>query len=172
MRKGRAISLGAGMQRMVTSIGGREHADKAKVTQVWLGVVGEQVAKHTAVRGVDRGRLLVDVDSSVWATQLQIMSDQLREGVNAEIGRRLVRTIVFRVSQEVEKNQSMRDDEQAARRGYGGDKVQPRPLAEGERRAAEDLVADVQNQGLREAILAAIVAEKEWQKGQEAEPLD
>ena len=160
------------MQRMVQSIGGKEHADKARFAGIWPDVVGEQVARHTVVRGVSKGKLLVDVDSSVWATQLQMMGDQLRDGVNEGLGRRLVSSISFRVSQAVEKEQLIRDDEEAARRGYGGDKVQPKALSRADREAAEQLVKDVRNDRLREAVLAAIVAEKEWQNGAEQGPGD
>ena len=169
MRRGRSVSLGSGLQRMVTSIGGREHTDKAKVAQVWGEAVGAEVAKHTRVKGVQRGRLLVAVDSSVWATQLQVMSERLKECINEEIGRELVRTIRFTVTQDVEQDRAEESKVEQARRGYGGKRVDPVSLTKEEMRAAEALVKDVKTDSLREAALRAIVAEKEWQKGQHQE---
>lgn len=169
MRRGRSTSLGSGLQRAITSLGGREHADKARVAQVWQTAVGEEVARHTYVKGVERGRLMVAVDSSVWATQLQVMSDRLKECINEEIGRELVRTIKFNVSQAVEKDRAEEARTEQARRGYGGQTVTPIELSKDEMRAARKLVEDIENPEIKDAALGAIVAEKEWEKGRHEE---
>ena len=157
--------LGSGLGRLVNSLGGREHADKAAVIAAWDRSVGPDVAKHTYVKGVRRGELLVDVDSPVWAAQLQAMSEELRSRVNEEVGKELVRKTRFNVSRTVgrERERLAREDDTA--RGYGGEKVEPAPLDEEEMRQAELLVSNISDADLRAAALRALVAEKEWEKG-------
>ncbi len=165
MRRGRRTQLGDGLQRMVTSLGGKEHADKALVANVWAVAVGTEVARHTYVRGVRRGELMVAVDSPVWAAQLQAMGEQLKDRLNEEIGREAVRTIRFSVTREVESERAQREGEAETARGYGGDRVAPEPLSAEEMDEAESLVAGIESGPLRDAALRAIIAEKQWQKG-------
>jgi len=158
-------SLGSGLGRLVNSLGGKEHADMAAVAAVWERSVGADVAKHTYVKGLRRGELIVSVDSNTWATQLQAMSGELRDRVNEEIGKELVRSLRFPVSRAVaEEREQARREEGAARR-YGGTRVEPAPLDEGEMEQARLLVGDVEDPDLRAAALRALVAEKEWEKG-------
>jgi hypothetical protein len=166
------MRLDSGLRRLVTSLGGREHAEKAAVANAWAEAVGPEVARHTSVRGVRRGELLVSTDSSAWAGQLQAMSDQLRDRVNEEIGRESVRRIRFSASPMVAHEHEQREYEESAKRGYGGRKVEPRELSEQEMEQAEALVEDIESDALREAALRAIVAEKEWQKAAEEQGAD
>jgi hypothetical protein len=158
-------TVGQGLQKMVKGLGGKDHADKAAVASAWTAATGEEVARHTHVRGLRRGELLVVVDSPVWATQLQAMGDQLKDRVNEEIGRTAVRSVRFNVSSEVQKERDREAAQGETARGYGGERVEPQPLSEVEMKHAESLVADIENEELREAALRALVAEKEWQKG-------
>jgi hypothetical protein len=150
---------------MVTSLGGREHADKAAVANVWAAAVGPEVARHTYVRGVRRGELVVAVDSHTWSAQLQAMGEQLKDRLNEEIGKTAVHRIRFEVSSAVDEERSQRQGVADTARGYGGDRVVPEELSDEEMEHAESLVADIESGPLREAALRAIVAEKQWQKG-------
>ena len=164
-RRGGIKTLGSGLSKLVGSLGGREHADTAAVASVWEHSVGQDVARHTFVRGVRRGELLVAVDSPVWATQLQAMSEELRGRINEEMGKELVRTTRFTVSRKVAEERAQADREERAARRYGGERVAPAPLDESEMGEARTLVADIDDPDIRAAALRAIVAEKEWEKG-------
>jgi predicted nucleic acid-binding Zn ribbon protein len=59
----------------------------------WDAVVGAAVAQHAQPRRIRRGVLLVEVDSVEWMHQLQFLKHELRDRLNARLGRTGVREV-------------------------------------------------------------------------------
>ena len=66
-----------------------DHAVWAK----WEAVVGPTIAAHAAPRRLQRGILLVTVDSPMWMVELQFLKHDLRQRLNAAVGRNVVRDV-------------------------------------------------------------------------------
>jgi len=66
-----------------------DHALWAK----WDAVVGPTLAAHARPRRLQRGILLIAVDSSEWMLELQFLKQDLRQRLNAALGRSAVRDV-------------------------------------------------------------------------------
>ena len=65
----------------------------------WESVVGPTVARHAHPHRLQRGVLSVLVDSPEWMQELQFLKHDLRERLNARLGRPVVRTIFVALDQ-------------------------------------------------------------------------
>jgi predicted nucleic acid-binding Zn ribbon protein len=68
-----------------------------KVRAAWPGLVGEDVARHTAPVSLQDGRLVVGVDHSAWATELRFLEKRIRRGIDAQFGEGVVTHLEVRV---------------------------------------------------------------------------
>jgi len=59
----------------------------------WDVVVGETIARHAQPRRMRGRTLVVAVDGAEWMQELQFLKHQLREKLNARLGREAVRDI-------------------------------------------------------------------------------
>ena len=66
-----------------------DHAVWAK----WEAVVGPTIAAHAEPRRLQRGILIVAVDSPMWMVELQFLKHDLRQRLNAAVGRNAVRDV-------------------------------------------------------------------------------
>ena len=69
-----------------------EIADHAAFAH-WDAVVGPALAQHAQPRRIRRGVLLVEVDSVEWMHQLQVLKHEIRDRLNARLGRAGVREV-------------------------------------------------------------------------------
>jgi predicted nucleic acid-binding Zn ribbon protein len=67
-------------------------ADHALWTH-WDAVVGPTLALHARPERLRRGVLIVAVDSPEWMQELQFLKHELRERLNARLGRSAVRDV-------------------------------------------------------------------------------
>jgi predicted nucleic acid-binding Zn ribbon protein len=67
-------------------------ADHALWTH-WDAVVGPTLALHARPERLRRGVLIVAVDSPEWMQELQFLKHELRERLNARLGRNAVRDV-------------------------------------------------------------------------------
>jgi predicted nucleic acid-binding Zn ribbon protein len=70
----------------------RQLADHA-VWVHWDAVVGPTIARHARPHRLRRGVLFVAVDSPEWMQELQFLKPELRERLNARLGRPALREI-------------------------------------------------------------------------------
>jgi predicted nucleic acid-binding Zn ribbon protein len=61
----------------------------------WSTLVGPAIARHARPRRLRRGVLVVDVDGPEWMHELHFMKRELRERLNARLGRAVVRELYF-----------------------------------------------------------------------------
>jgi predicted nucleic acid-binding Zn ribbon protein len=59
----------------------------------WEAVVGPTLARHARPERLRHGVLLVEVDSAEWMQELQFLKHELRDRLNARLGRRAVREV-------------------------------------------------------------------------------
>jgi predicted nucleic acid-binding Zn ribbon protein len=66
-----------------------------EVLDLWPGIVGEPLAQVTRARGVEDATLFVEVRSSAWLMELNMMRGEFLERVNARLADVPLERIVF-----------------------------------------------------------------------------
>lgn len=65
----------------------RNRLEEATAVEAWEKTVGPQIANHARALKVDAGVLWVEVDHSVWRTELHHRKRQILEKLNAACGK-------------------------------------------------------------------------------------
>ena len=74
-------------------------AEIEEVRRIWDDVVGRQITEHAAPVRIDKGRLLVKVDSPVWFHQLSFLKNKMVSKINKAARRNLLKEIAFRTEE-------------------------------------------------------------------------
>lgn len=80
---------------MLEKHGVRRQVERMSVLTLWPEIVGEQLAKVTHARGVDEATLFVEVRSSAWLMELNMMKGEFLLRVNERIEDVPLERIVF-----------------------------------------------------------------------------
>lgn len=165
MRGGKDLS--AGLKKLVDSLDrkGGAVALQSRVGAVWPSIAGPAVMKHTTGAYVRGSELVIFVDSSVWATELQAMSQQYLDAIKRTVGKVPVSRIVFTVSRKVAEEHKLAAAAKDLEDFYAEDRVASVPLSEVERAQVEASASRIPDPSLREAVLRATIADLEWKKG-------
>ena len=155
----------------------------ARVKRAWNLSVDKRIAEHvTAVFVVPNtaaSEIIVYVDSSIWATELNMQSELLRLNLNIELNKDADEpSNVMRKAEQVEKlTFKVSKDQYAARdrrlttlqlleaEDEDYRKAQPVALDEEELSGLEEALSHIENDQLRDTAYAAAKANLEWQKG-------
>ena len=82
--------LGATLRTWVASAGAGADLKKATLFARWEKIVGPEVADHCSPVSLTDGELVVEAESTAWATQIRMLAPQLLRRINAEVGDRTV----------------------------------------------------------------------------------
>jgi len=82
--------LGATLRTWIASAGAGADLKKATLFARWEKIVGPEVADHCSPVTLVDGELLVEAESTAWATQIRVLAPQLLRKINAEVGDRTV----------------------------------------------------------------------------------
>ena len=88
-------AMSTNVDALLRRMGWTEHIEVAGVTARWREVIGDQIADHCEPVSFEEGVLLLRASSSAWATQMQLMSGQVRHRLNEEFGREVVKELRF-----------------------------------------------------------------------------
>jgi predicted nucleic acid-binding Zn ribbon protein len=80
------VPLADAMSELIAAHGWDERLSVQRIYSDWPGVVGPEVAAHSAVEGFEDGILAIRADSTAWAKQLQLLAPGLVRRLNAELG--------------------------------------------------------------------------------------
>ena len=69
--------------------------EEYQAVEAWAEVVGDLVAEHSKATSIREGTLFVDVTSSVWMQELQLLRGEIIERLNEHLGRSVVRQVVL-----------------------------------------------------------------------------
>jgi len=64
---------------------------------LWEKVVNKKIAKHTYAVKIVKKILYVNVDSSVWAQELNFLKREIIDRINTKVGETLIKDIRFKV---------------------------------------------------------------------------
>ena len=93
-------AVGPQMKAMFDALGWSEHIDVSSVTARWREVVGDNVAEHCEPREFRDGVLVVQASSTAWATQISMLEGDLRQRLNENVGRSLVKKVTVLAPQQ------------------------------------------------------------------------
>ena len=82
--------LGATLRTWIASAGAGADLKKATLFARWEKIVGPEVADHCSPVTLVDGELLVEAESTAWATQIRMLAPTLLRKINAEVGDRTV----------------------------------------------------------------------------------
>ena len=155
----------------------------ARVKRAWNLSVDKRIAEHvTAVFVVPNtaaSEVIVYVDSSIWATELNMQSELLRLNLNIELNKdadepsnvmrkaEQVEKLTFKVSKEqyVARDRRLTTLQLLEAEDEDYRKAQPVALDEEELSGLEEALSHIENYQLRDTAYAAAKANLEWQKG-------
>ncbi|MET9478840.1 DciA family protein [Streptomyces sp. NPDC006638] len=89
------LPLGAAISRLITERGWEAPAAVGGVMGRWPQIVGDDVAKHCVPQKYEEDErvLMVQCDSTAWATQLRLLAPRLVARLNEDLGHGTVRVI-------------------------------------------------------------------------------
>jgi len=88
--------LTAAIEHLIAETGWELAVAAGSVFGRWAQIVGPDLAAHTTPDGLADGELVVNADSTAWATQLRLLAGELVRRLNAELGDGTVRRVKVR----------------------------------------------------------------------------
>ena len=155
----------------------------ARVKRAWNLSVDKRIAEHVTavfiVPNTAASEVIVYVDSSIWATELNMQSELLRLNLNIELNKdanepsnvmrkaEQVEKLTFKVSKEqyVARERRLTTLQLLEAEDEDYRKAQPAALDEEELSGLEEALSHIENDQLRDTAYAAAKANLEWQKG-------
>ena len=89
-------ALGSVLHNVIDEMGIQQKLDEARAIETWATLAGPQINGITESVWVRGGRLYVKVNSAAWRNELHLSRQRWCQHLNANLGNRLVREIVFR----------------------------------------------------------------------------
>lgn len=99
LRGGSLQRIGPLVEGLLRARGLAEGVERASVIPEWAELVGPQIARVAGPVGFDRGTLFVEVRSSAWLMELEMMERRLLATLNSGRKRGLFERIVFRLAE-------------------------------------------------------------------------
>lgn len=94
-RGGRPTPLGDVLGRVLEAHGLKDEVRRWDVVELWPEIVGEGVAAVTRARGVEDATLFVEVRTSAWLMELNMMKGDFLGRVNERLPETPLERIVF-----------------------------------------------------------------------------
>ena len=83
------------VERFLEGAGVAEQVRRQSVLEMWPGLVGEAIAAVTKARSLSVGTLFVEVRSSPWLMELEMMKAEILQRLNTGREDALIQRIVF-----------------------------------------------------------------------------
>jgi len=97
---GELEKIGEFLEGILKNAGLRDQVLRAEVVEQWKDRVGEAIARVTRAQGVRDATLIVEVKSSAWLMELNLMKEELLRRVNEGREEALIEKIVFVLSED------------------------------------------------------------------------
>ena len=92
---GRPVRVDSVLAALLEKHGVKEQVERMSVLDLWPELVGEHVAEVTNAKGVSEASLFVEVRTSAWLMELNIMKGEFLARVNERLGDVPLERIVF-----------------------------------------------------------------------------
>jgi predicted nucleic acid-binding Zn ribbon protein len=98
-RQTRPERIGPVVDRLLEASGVAEQVRRQSALEEWAGLVGEAIAAVTHARSLSEGTLFVEVRSSSWMMELELMKGEILRRMNAGREGATLERIVFVLGQ-------------------------------------------------------------------------
>lgn len=88
--------IGQAMERLVDEQGWRDESSVAVLMSEWDQIVGADLAAHVRAVSFSDGELVLQAESTAWATQVRLLLPQVHRAVDDRVGAGVVRAIRVR----------------------------------------------------------------------------
>jgi predicted nucleic acid-binding Zn ribbon protein len=87
--------LGNVLNKFVKDFGWQQPTSIADLMSRWNEIVGEEIASHVSIDifNADAHELILRADSTTWATQIRLLSSDLKRRIALEVGDGVVKTL-------------------------------------------------------------------------------
>ena len=85
--------IGDAVSELITQRGWTQDRAGAQVSAQWAQIVGEDLASHVAPASFEDGVLVLQAESTTWATQVRHLLPQLRRAIDEAVGSGVVTDI-------------------------------------------------------------------------------
>jgi predicted nucleic acid-binding Zn ribbon protein len=87
--------IGKVLRAVIEELGVAGRLAEQRAVMEWPDVVGAKVAENSRAVRIERGQLLIEVGSSVWAQELSLMRREILRKMNDRLGGRTVKSLHF-----------------------------------------------------------------------------
>lgn len=154
-RKRRPATVAAILKSVLSGKNMEKRIEDCKIFEVWDDVVGDKIAPRTEPVSLRKGMLKVIVSDHAWLQQLQFLKEEIKERLNAKLGRDVVESFYFQIGSVHEKKEEGPD--------IAGE-LKKVKLSKEERAEIEDVFKDVENQEIKESMKKVLVKEAKRKK--------
>ena len=88
--------IGSSIESVLEQLGILGRIKQYKILELWPEIVGEQIARASAVESIRNGKLFVKVKHPVWRNELQFLKAEIIRKVNDRMGSEFIKDIIFR----------------------------------------------------------------------------
>ena len=83
------------LKKIVKDFGWQQPTSVANLISRWNEIVGDEIASHVSIEifNADINELILRADSSTWATQIRLLSSDLKKRIALEVGDGVVKTL-------------------------------------------------------------------------------
>lgn len=78
--------VSAALERLVEEQGWQDRSAVAVLMTEWAQIVGQDLAEHVAPVSFDEGTLLLQAESTTWATQVRLLLPDLHRAIDTRLG--------------------------------------------------------------------------------------
>lgn len=93
MAKSNEVTLGAAIESVINELNLRHGVYEAKIEAMWEALMGRTIAKHTTNLNLKGDRLYVTVDSAALRNELFYARVKIKEVVNKELGKEIIKDV-------------------------------------------------------------------------------
>jgi predicted nucleic acid-binding Zn ribbon protein len=90
------IALGDALKNVIKGLGIQRKLEEVRTVETWAILAGPQINGVTHSAWVKGDRLYIKVTSAAWRQELHLRRREWRDQLNEQLGKELVREIVFR----------------------------------------------------------------------------
>ncbi|MCX6338324.1 MAG: DUF721 domain-containing protein [Candidatus Aureabacteria bacterium] len=95
-----AVAISDVLSGVLKKLGLQHRVRVARIAQDWERLVGSKIARHCRPVAVRGGTLVVNVDSSVWLSELSnFFKEKMLEQIHSEPGGKGIKHIRFRIGE-------------------------------------------------------------------------
>lgn len=93
--RGKPVKLGDMLAGVLEERGLKDQVRRMEVLELWPELVGDHVARVTRAKGVSEATLFVEVRTSAWLMELNMMKGEFLQRVNERLPETPIQKIVF-----------------------------------------------------------------------------